>query len=608
MGKNAQNNSCIEPIESSLFLHYSLIPSFIIIIVLAFLEKRARRCCFDENFSLLSRRFGVLIPFDFVDLNGSYSNRWSVGFAFGVTADKVMFLFLDMYIPVTIPGWAKVFWVLLIAIEVGISSYPFFVCLSTRHRLTGAIFGFLYTATWLAITLLDIFLCSEIDVLGEHSEMFFLWPSILSYLFLLGRFVFIFVKEIRIRRGLASENEEISFMEGYQAKYVHRLFRKRPLQPDQKSWIQRKLYHWDPHFKFPTRLISTIVLVIRCLYTFVILEFLIFKALNSKLRELADSLNILALSVNETENTFISAMEEFATITFDVWVVTTIISCITSLTYLFNILVCYRKHIKLLQSGKKHFLLPDPSTLTSSHSVVALGKYISWQVAYTIWGYLIMHLIQWVFVIILVYLFILPMKRGEWMNLLNNWGTTILSLVIITIIRQLQVVVAGRFFLQPKISPQDKQKPLALDNWRAFVNFNYFLFFHSVVVGLLSCLMRLFRSVILGAWLVGRLDRPLMPAGFESCDKGFCTWVEMLALDHYHTNPILGCFCYILHRANRERQEREAMAEVAIMDWDGSVFRVSSRARTRWLVLYTLMNNPSLLENRKLKLRFHLME
>ncbi|KAF7241167.1 Stimulated by retinoic acid gene 6 protein-like [Varanus komodoensis] len=229
MGKNAQNNSCIEPIESSLFLHYSLIPSFIIIIVLAFLEKRARRCCFDENFSLLSRRFGVLIPFDFVDLNGSYSNRWSVGFAFGVTADKVMFLFLDMYIPVTIPGWAKVFWVLLIAIEVGISSYPFFVCLSTRHRLTGAIFGFLYTATWLAITLLDIFLCSEIDVLGEHSEMFFLWPSILSYLFLLGRFVFIFVKEIRIRRGLASENEEISFMEGYQAKYVHRLFRKRPL-------------------------------------------------------------------------------------------------------------------------------------------------------------------------------------------------------------------------------------------------------------------------------------------------------------------------------------------------------------------------------------------
>ncbi|KAF7241149.1 Stimulated by retinoic acid gene 6 protein-like [Varanus komodoensis] len=341
-------------------------------------------------------------------------------------------------------------------------------------------------------------------------------------------------------------------------------------RPDQKSWIQRKLYHWDPHFKFPTRLISTIVLVIRCLYTFVILEFLIFKALNSKLRELADSLNILALSVNETENTFISAMEEFATITFDVWVVTTIISCITSLTYLFNILVCYRKHIKLLQSGKKHFLLPDPSTLTSSHSVVALGKYISWQVAYTIWGYLIMHLIQWVFVIILVYLFILPMKRGEWMNLLNNWGTTILSLVIITIIRQLQVVVAGRFFLQPKISPQDKQKPLALDNWRAFVNFNYFLFFHSVVVGLLSCLMRLFRSVILGAWLVGRLDRPLMPAGFESCDKGFCTWVEMLALDHYHTNPILGCFCYILHRANRERQEREAMAEVAIMDWDGS--------------------------------------
>lgn len=55
---------------------------------------------------------------------------------------------------------------------------------------------------------------------------------------------------------------------------------------------------------------------------------------------------------------------------------------------------------------------------------------------------------------------------------------------------------------------------------RVFVNFSYFLFFHSVVVGLTSCLFRLARSIVLGAWLVGRIDRPVMPKGYEQCDAG----------------------------------------------------------------------------------------
>lgn len=39
-----------------------------------------------------------------------------------------------------------------------------------------------------------------------------------------------------------------------------------------------------------------------------------------------------------------------------------------------------------------------------------------------------------------------------------------LTFVIVLMIKKIQVLVGARFFLQPKMSPSDSQKPLALDN------------------------------------------------------------------------------------------------------------------------------------------------
>lgn len=213
-----------------------------------------------------------------------------------------------------------------------------------------------------------------------------------------------------------------------------------------------------------------------------------------------------------------------------------------------------------------------------------------------------MHLLEMAVAIVVMYILILPMVRGEWQQLFDKWIVVILPFIIVMIIRKLQLFVAGRIFLQPKISPTDKEKPLALDNRRIYVNFNYFLFFHSVVIGLTSCLWRLFRGVILGAWLVGRIDRPVMPKGFEDWDNGFKTWVQMLFLDHYHTNPILICFCHILCTQHRERQLEMVKMDINIPEPRKSVSAVPGKVKARWLLLYTLLNNPSLQKSRKQRL------
>lgn len=99
-----QNETC-GFIELGNFLHYSLIPSVAIIVVLSCLERRVRRSPVDEKWPLLNRRCGIVVP---LDLAGSFENRWSVGFAFGATANKVMILFSDSYPPLqVVPMWAR---------------------------------------------------------------------------------------------------------------------------------------------------------------------------------------------------------------------------------------------------------------------------------------------------------------------------------------------------------------------------------------------------------------------------------------------------------------------------------------------------------------------
>ncbi|KAJ6653491.1 hypothetical protein lerEdw1_009163 [Lerista edwardsae] len=174
-----------------------------------------------------------------------------------------------------------------------------------------------------------------------------------------------------------------------------------------------------------------------------------------------------------------------------------------------------------------------------------------------------------------------------------------LALGIVIGLMLLQVVMAARFFLQPKICQTAKAKPLALDNRKVFHNFNYFLFFYNVLMGLSTCLFRLLCSLVVGAWLIGRIDRTIMPKGYEAADMGFRTWIGMLFVDLYHTNPSLVCFCHILVTQNQERQEQRTTSYQHFHETAG--FRVSSKAKTRWLLLYTLLNNPSLSALRKPK-------
>ncbi|KAJ8397838.1 hypothetical protein AAFF_G00435270 [Aldrovandia affinis] len=593
--RNGTNQTCDNGISMDLFLHLSLVPALFIMAVLSFFQRTARRTALDSKLPILRGHFGIVVP---LDLIGSLSNRWSYGFAFGAVSSSVMLLFSESYLPFYVPAWAKVVVYLVGALEVGLAYYPFFACLSTPFRAVGAMLGFLYTLAWVIVTLWDTVTCPAGNVLGRFQKPVLQWPCILCLVFLLGRFVHMLVKAVRIHLELETAEGQEQFMQPHQTQYVQSLLSPSSQRQTKESWFQRKVYAWDPHFKFPNRMIGTSIISLIGLYIMTVADYSLSDYAFDRLDVLKDSLQDLITVYNLTEHpivTWVPQLEEFSRVARGSWLATTIFASLTSVSYTFHVLACYRKHLKRLWAGQKQFLPERYHNPSSAVSVAAIARYSGWQIAFTMWGYLIIHFVQFLFALLVAYLVVLPLQHDGALAMLTNLGFILLTVGLVIALVTLQIILVQTFFLQDKISPTDKQKPLALNNRRAFHNFNYFFFFYNVIMGLSNCVMRLLLSCVVGTWLVSRIDRTIMQRGYESMDPGYSTWIGMIFADHYHGNPVMICFCHLL-LAERHQRQRSA---TAYSQFNNVPTAVGSRARRRWLVLYTLLKNPRLILLRK---------
>ncbi|XP_027139013.1 STRA6-like isoform X1 [Larimichthys crocea] len=592
--RNSTDQECQNGISVDLFLHFSLIPAVFITGVLSFLQKRAKILGIDHKLPFLKRRFAIVVPLDTI---GSISNRWSYGFAFGAVSSSVLLLFSENYKLFDVPPWATAILYLIGALEVGLVYFPFFACLSTPFRTTGAVLGILYSLSWIIVTVWDVVTCPSGKILGSYEKIVSQWPRILSLIFLFGRFVYMLVKAVRIRLQLEQEDNEELIGE-HQVQHVKSLLRKTPVHSKPLSWFQRKVYEWDPNFKFPNRIIGTSIITLIGLYTMTLADYSLSNVAFDRLESWKNTLNHLVISCNQTGalGPMIPQLEEFIYVARRAWLATTIFASLNSVGYTFHVLACYRKHMKRLWRGQKGFLPEKFHNPRSALSVASITRYSGWQIAFTLWGYLIVHFVHFLFALLFVYLLVLPIQHGRIVSMLTNIGIILLTISLVISLVVLQVVLVQIFFLQEKMSPTDKEKPLALNNTKAFHCFNYFFFFYNVVMGIGNCILRLLCSMVVGTWLVSRIDRTIMQRGYESMDAGYSTWVGMIFADHYHNNPVMVCFCQLLVSKKFERQTASAYSS---FDNTPSESSVNSQARRRWMLFYTLLRNPHLILLRK---------
>ncbi|XP_046691115.1 stimulated by retinoic acid gene 6 protein-like isoform X2 [Silurus meridionalis] len=365
-------------------------------------------------------------------------------------------------------------------------------------------------------------------------------------------------------------------------KHVQCLLRRPSEVSMQKNWFQRKVYEWDPYFKFPNRIIATVVLSIYGLFVIIISEQMFSWWLTIQVYKFWKFFQMYL-----PESVFITHLN-YITYT---WYISAACAMLSSVLHVSQVLFNYRKHIKSLRVGEKQFL-PKKYKLNPSQGVMGLLKYPSYQIAYCMWGYLIIHMPMFVTGLVLVYLVVSPIREHGFLHWLNLTATSLLNFFLLLALMGLQRMLGHLFFLQDKTTEKDKDKPLALNNRKAFHMFNYFFFFFNMISGIMSCMLRILKSAAVGLMLVSRIERTIMPEGFENMDLCFSMWVGMIMADHYHTNPVLVCFCHLLLKHMVSLRYRSN-------SFTNSESQVKDRVYIRWHLAYTLLRNPKLILLRK---------
>eukprot|EP00049_Salpingoeca_infusionum_P012774 m.237227 g.237227 ORF g.237227 m.237227 type:complete len:1084 (-) comp15268_c1_seq12:1425-4676(-) len=204
------------------------------------------------------------------------------------------------------------------------------------------------------------------------------------------------------------------------------------------------------------------------------------------------------------------------------------------------LLLLFAKHktrLQRLARGDRSHL--PPKMPSPAASVAAAVKYAGFQTVYTFSGWIILCLCFFIVLATIAYGFVLPFMgiygHFLWNFVLQQLPPLILSLLIhygqFYICRYVFLIVADSVGIQHR---------------RWFFNFDLLMVLFNAVVGVLSFLTRWLYTIAFSVLFVARLDVATLPRGYELMDPGFYAYLGFLQVDYYYSNPTFLTFARIL--------------------------------------------------------------
>ncbi|XP_038078111.1 stimulated by retinoic acid gene 6 protein-like [Patiria miniata] len=606
---------------------YATIPiSVAIIFIFAFFEERVKlwpTCCF--------QRPAIPYPVNLVD---SYNDRWSFASAFSVMSTSVLQLFWGDWIFAPdlsgihnmLRGTILIFVGLANVLLISLVFYPILLCLRIRstHGLTGNFVGFLYTNIWLTYNLLLIVHCGRGQGLSRNTIIALTVPVYINYTLLNIGFAIELLKAIR--RNLCkvknitvhAEEEEDYFKKTHYYERVRFLFSP-PKEEEEKGLLNRlirKIWIDAPGFRYSTRSVCTMVLSTITTYQIGLLYITIVNSLwdipDELLKE--DGLLYQAFSlVNSTS--YVMEARAFFDIAEDMFWIACYFAIALAVLYNIHVQICYREHTLLLWRGVKDFCPKEKFSLPAL--VVANLRYSGYAIAFSAWGFVITQVVSWLLLFFVAYFIVhqlqirVPGEELSWLLsfLEGYWLTFVMGFVFY----YLQVAIANLTFLQKEKEKEREKVHLNLNNRRLFHWTVYITLFMNVVVGLVSCLMRIIKAVFFGVLFIGRIDKCTLMRGWELWDPGFKSYLGFLQLEVAHTHPVLITFCHFLWKSvGKDMREhrvplvfwRRKPAKMVNGSNELSLVTSSGHSRkklwprNKWFVALTLMRNRALTVDR----------
>ena len=306
----------------------------------------------------------------------------------------------------------------------------------------------------------------------------------------------------------------------------------------------------------------------------------------------------------------------------------------------FNLITVYRKHMMRFYKGDKKFLSKfEPGPYIALTDAL---KYASYQVIFVISGYIFSTVLVAMLFLFIAYTIILPAQDHypdlfwPWIfNLFiyNSDAESLGMLSITLLLYAAMMAIVWYCFL-------DRNVYMAIQNRIFWDTFDLFQTIANFLVGFFMFIKRLLVQILFGILFISRLDKPLVPRGYEWIDPGFACYQGFLYVELYYSNPVMLTFIQLLvdsnqtgalgatlddaeaqvngglrYRGARGRPER-AVDDVSLINEEG-LFESKDDVRLhsvagmqrggkkkkgafkRWQLLLTLINNPQLQKDRR---------
>ncbi|XP_056268118.1 receptor for retinol uptake stra6-like isoform X2 [Pseudoliparis swirei] len=482
--------------------------------------------------------------------------------------------------------------------------YPLLLCCTLQHK-AGYVLGTLLSFGHFAVLVWQKFDCPKTPEIYMYYALLASLPQLGCLAYLCVQFPLLFVKG-------PSTDEDLD--SSYYTNYVKLLLKKKSSaasspSTDKPTLAQRMLevpksYIYIPEkvFRFPLKLaVSAFVALVAIYHTALLLVVLVVPTLHIVRDGIDENIAFLLLGFGIVLSD--DRMEVVQIVTFYTWLVEVCyicamtLSCLVSLIMLMRSMVLHRSNLKGLYKGDVYSIYNSQKTIRPSKpGIVCWMGLTGYQAAIVCLGMGIQTVVFYICFLFLVFLIIIPVFYGRNLIAFTIAGKAWPVWVTLTLATALQHVTAEFAFIKKEGGTRD------LNNRESLFLLTYLLFLINIVVGLVVAIWRMLITALYNIVHLGRIDVSLLHRSAESYDPAYRYYAHSLKVEVSQSHPVMKAFCGLLldmmiEGGGAARKIRDA--EEGIQENRPNKAAARRRVVSRWQLLYTLVNNPSLLGSRK---------
>ncbi|XP_030620983.1 receptor for retinol uptake stra6-like [Chanos chanos] len=492
--------------------------------------------------------------------------------------------------------------------------YPLLVCGKLRSKL-GYLLGSLLSWTHFAILCWQKIDCPKTPGIYKYYFLLNSLPQIACLAFLSFKYPLLLFKG---SEGNGKTNTSEDLDSNYYKDYVKSILKKKPAKTSpsrtEKPSISDRIsdtlksYIYTPEkgFRLPLTVVISGVLSFIAVYQVCLLLIcavipilhIVRAGINEDIAFLLLGFNII---LHEDRQEVVKIVIHYTWCLEICYICAATLSCIVSLVMLMRSMVLHRVNLRGLYRGEIYNAYSCQRRIRPSQpGVVSWMGFVSYQTAVICLGMAVQTLVFFLGFVFVIFLVIIPILYGQ--NLMffivigKLWPFWLMLFLVVAI----QHVTAQFTFVKKDAGTRD------LANRSGLFLLSYLLFLVNIVVGVLVGLWRMVVTALYNIVHLGRIDISLLNRGSELFDPGYRCYAHFLKLEVSQAHPVMKAFCgLLLHSTGQEssagQKIRDAEEGIQLVQQEKKQSRASSarRARARWQLLLTLVNNPSLLGSRK---------